>query len=135
MHGMLGAAGYAEQPSGAHASHTGTSTGAQQSPLTAAVMFLVLGAAAGAGMVMLLLVSISCWRPSGWYASAGCRQFAEGSPALYSTAVTATQYTMRPTSSTNGSSGHSRTEGMVATAWLATCRKRSSGTEGCRIAT
>lgn len=40
---------------------------------------------------MLLLVSMSCLMPSGCVACCGCLQWAVGSPALYSTAVTATQ--------------------------------------------
>jgi hypothetical protein len=42
------------------------------------------------------------------------------SPALYRKAATATQYTTRQQSATNGTSGQNNRVGMVATAWLAT---------------
>jgi hypothetical protein len=57
---------------------------------TCTVMFVVFGAMGG-GTVMVELVSMSCLMPRGSEAACGCRQCAVGMPALYSTAVTATQ--------------------------------------------
>lgn len=73
-----------------------------------------------AGAAMLVLVNISSWKLSGLICWLAVLQCGMGKPALYSTAVTATQYIMSPTSSTNGRSGNIRIVGMVDTAWLAT---------------
>ena len=62
-------------------------------------------------------------KPKDWWLL-GSRQLAVIVPAVYSMAVTETQYTTRPTSRAKGSRGKSRMEGMAPTAWLATCNRR-----------
>lgn len=88
---LVGQSGLAMAASDRPAMPTGRGTPSNSQPHTSGFQPVMLGASAGGGSGVLLLVNASSRTPSGRGALAASCQCAVGAPALHSTAVTATQ--------------------------------------------